>query len=363
VKIARALGRTLIAAVLFAAASRAHAQQPQYFEQPPAKARFTIRWDALARYDKIYQFRNRSDIERGRFQFRPEVALELSERFKIAARAIGNLGTDENEENARNFDNYRSNGAALERYFIEARPGAFILRAGSFGLPLLATEMLWDNDISTPGAAVTFAQPAGRSTLLLTAAGFYSPQREGDRSSIGAGQFLWRSGGDPIQLDAAASYWHFEIEDLKPHYVRQNSFVVRAGRRQLASDFRIVDALVRLRFFAAGVPIQVSLDATRNFGAETSEKDAFEGNLTAGQIGVPGQWRAFYTFQYVERDAVVGAYNTDDWWFHSRYRGHRGGVAVTVFPQVFVQGTVMFQRRLDLNSTLNRITVDLVKMF
>ncbi len=223
--------------------------------------------------------------------------------------------------------------------------------------------MLWDNDIQTPGAAVTFAHPVGLSTLSLTAAGFYSPQREGDSSRIGAGQLLWRSNGDPVGLDAAATYWHFEIEDLKPHYVRQNRSVLRAGRRQLASDFRIVDALVRVRFSAAGFPIQISLDAARNFGAQTGEKDAFEGNLTVGGLGAPGQWRVFYTYQYVERDAVVGAYNTDDWWFHSRYRGHRGGVAVTVLPQVFVQGTVMFQRRLDLKFTLNRITVDLVKMF
>jgi hypothetical protein len=82
-----------------------------------------------------------------------------------------------------------------------------------------------------------------------------------------------------------------------------------------------------------------------------------------GSVGTPGTWRAFYMFQYVERDAVAGAYNTDDWWFHSRYRGHRAGVAVTLLPQIYVQGTVMLQRRLDLKTWLNRITVDLVKMF
>jgi len=38
-------------------------------------------------------------------------------------------------------------------------------------------------------------------------------------------------------------------------------------------------------------------------------------------------------------------------------------VAVTILPEVFVQATVMFQKRLDLPVTLNRVTVDLVKMF
>jgi len=87
------------------------------------------------------------------------------------------------------------------------------------------------------------------------------------------------------------------------------------------------------------------------------------GAVAIGSVGTPGTWRAFYMFQYVERDAVVGAYNTDDWWFHSRYRGHRAGVAVTLFPQVYVQGAFLVQRRLDLKTWLNRITVDLVKMF
>ena len=68
-------------------------------------------------------------------------------------------------------------------------------------------------------------------------------------------------------------------------------------------------------------------------------------------------------FQYVEQDALLGAYNTDDWWFHSWYRGHRIGLALTVLPDVFVQGSVVFQQRLDRQNYLNRILVDLVKMF
>lgn len=355
----RALG--LRGSLLALAAGHALGQEEQYFEEP-AKPKVTFRWDALARYDKITKL-NRADVEHGRFEFRPELALEFSDRFKVGARAIGSLGTDENEENARNFDNYRSNGAALERYYVEARPGAWTLRAGSFGLPLASTEMLWDRDIQTPGAAVSFATRAGDGTLSFSGAGFYGPQREGDRTRIGVGQILWSRDVQPFAWEFAVAYWHFDLDELKPHYIRQNRFVIRDGVRQYESDFEILDALVRLRWTAGRIPLQVSIDLSRNFGAETDEKDAFEGSLSAGQLGTPGQWRAFYTFQYVERDAVVGAYNTDDWWFHSWYRGHRVGVGFTVLPRVFVQGTVMFQRRLDLPRWLNRYMVDLVKMF
>jgi hypothetical protein len=39
------------------------------------------------------------------------------------------------------------------------------------------------------------------------------------------------------------------------------------------------------------------------------------------------------------------------------------GIAVTVAQQIYVQGTFLVQRRLDLKTWLNRMTVDLVKMF
>ena len=130
----------------------------------------------------------------------------------------------------------------------------------------------------------------------------------------------------------------------------------------------MADLLVRLRFPVGGVPVLVSLDGVKNFGVRgeakaEGEAEAFEGNVTVGRVGTPWNWRFFYTFQYVERDAILGAYNTDDWWFHSWYLGHRTGIAVTVLPDVFLQGSIMFQRRLDRQNYLNRILVDLVKMW
>jgi hypothetical protein len=125
---------------------------------------------------------------------------------------------------------------------------------------------------------------------------------------------------------------------------------------------------VQLRFPIGPVPVLVSLDGVKNFGIrgfakEEGEGEAFEGQLALGRVGTPWNVRFFYTFQYVETDALIGAYNTDDWWFHTWYVGHRTGLALTVLPNVYVQGSIMFQRRLDRQNYLNRILVDLVKIF
>jgi hypothetical protein len=354
----------LIAALVVCQPLSIGAQEPEYFERPPAQPRFTLRWEALLRYDFLYQLRVRPDIKRGRFEVRPELAFAPSDRFKVAVRAVGNLGTDDNAQNARNFDNYRSDGAMLDRLYLEARPGAWTVLAGQFGMPLVASEMLWDRDIQTPGAAVSHQIGMGTSTLTFSGAGYYGPQREGDESRIFAGQVVWRGGDiDSLAVEAAAAWWDFDLRNLKSHLVRQNGSQPYGGGVRPESGFHLADLLVRVRFPALSLPVTVSVDGVHNFGADGKQKDAFEGALAVGSVGTPGTWRAFYQFQYVERDAVVGAYNTDDWWFHSRYRGHRAGVAVTLAPQMYVQGTFLVQRRLDLKAWLNRLTIDLVKMF
>jgi hypothetical protein len=343
-------------------------QEEQFFSPPSEKPRVVFRWDALARYDLIDHLHVRPAIERLRLEVRPELDLVFSDRFKLGVRAVGDLGTDHNEDNGKNFDNYRSRGAAIERYYLEAKPGPLTIRAGSFGMPLVSTEMIWDRDIQSPGLAAAWEIPAGgTSTFTLAAAGFYGPQREGDQTRIGAGQVVFRTGGaGALALEAAGSYWHFDPEDLKPAYIRQNYSEVVGGRRDFVSRFHIVDLIVRLRFAVGKIPVAVGFDGAVNLGVADEarhEKSAFEGSVSAGRLGKPGDWRAFYTYQYVERDAVLGVYTTDDWWFHSWHRGSRAGVGVTILPQVFVQATVMFQKRLDLPTTLNRVTVDLVKMF
>ena len=369
-------GRPGAAAVLLALwAAAAAAQEDQPFEEPSFKPHFTFQWDGLFRFDDIYNLRVRPDVVRGRFEVRPEVGFQLSDRLRIGVRAVFDDGTDKNTANSRNFDNYRSRGETVERYYIEAKPGNFTIVAGAFGIPLAVTEMFWDHDIQTPGSAVSYqANIGGDSSLTVSAAGFYGPQSQGDQTRIGAGQVIW-STGDPNRLafQFALSYWYFDPHNLKlffadgrPNLIRQN--YPNAQLDGLLSNYRILNAGATVSFPIGPVPVFIGINGLNNFGLrgiakEEGDGQALEVNLTLGRVGAPGDWRFFYIFQYVEQDALIGAYNTDDWWFHTWYRGHRIGLSYTVLPNVFVQGSFMVQQRLDRNNWLNRILIDVVKMF
>lgn len=347
----------LAATSLIAVSAKA---QDQYFEEPSAKPKFTLNWDFLARYDDVQHIFQYESLQRGRFQLRPEVGFEPTSNLRIAVRAIFDYSTEKDSDPF--VDNYIAREAAIERYYVLWKPGQFALRGGAFGMPLFATQMLWDRDIQTPGVAGAWESSDGAWTLA--AAWFYGPQHDHDHSQIFAGQAVWRSGElGPFRLEAGAAYWSFDLRNLRTLYIRENTPEIVDGTADYLYGYHVADLLVRMRFRLGTVPFLVSLDGIRNFSAPDGKRLAFEGALVAGQLGTPWSWQASYAYQYVERDALVGAYNSDDWWWHTWFEGHRITLALTVLPQVYIQGSVSFNRRLDQSYWLNRYMVDLVKMF
>ena len=362
----RVRGIFSLLAVALAARLSGQESAPRY-ETPGSSAGFEFRWDALVRYDDIQLDRQAPvpNIYRWRSEVRPELDWKASERFRLGVRLLGELSSDANSTNDRRLDNYRSNTAELDRAFVEARPGNFTITAGKFGMPLRATEMLWDHDIQVLGASAAWRISLSAASSVTIAGGFfYGPQREHDDSHIAAGQATWAFGDpDSFALDWTESYWRFtHLQNTAQHFIRQN--VTYSGPPAYLNDFRIVDSQARVRFGVAKFPVSLSLDWVHNLAASEREyRDAFEAALRLGREGDRGDFQVFDVYQYVDRDAVVGAYNTDDWWFHSWYVGHRVGVSYTVVAGLEIRPSVVFQRRQDRNHYLNRYLFDLVKTF
>jgi hypothetical protein len=362
----RLAGAALALVAALARAAPAQEATPQYFEEPAEKPHFTFQWDFLARYDNISHLEFYPPISRGRFEVRPQVDFVASSTFRIGVRGSFNYGTLPNEYNAFYEDNWVSRGAYVDRYFLLWTPGAWTVQAGAFALPVAASEMLWDKyDIQTPGAAVSYVHQLGTtSSLTFTGAGIYSAQHYPDESILGVGQVLWKSGEESrFAIQASTAFWNMDMRNVAPQYFRQNRVVLVGGKLEYQSKFQLLDTLVKLQFPVAGLPVTVSLDFIHNFGTVGRIANAYETGLSVGTVGTPKTWRGFFVYQYIGRDALVGAYNTDDWWWHTWAEGYRFGVSYTILPMVYVQPAVVFQRRLDSNYWVNRVTVDLVKMF
>jgi len=340
---------------------------PRYFSDSEFKPHFTLQWDALAWYDNVEHWKYYPPIDRGRFEFRPQVDLVVSPTLRFGVRGSFNDGTLPNEYNGYYGDNWLSRAAYVDRYFVLWTPGAWTLQGGSFALPVVASPMLWDRyNIQTPGASASYAMTLSpESSLTFTGAGIYSAQHGPDESILGVGQVVWKMGDENrFAVQASLAFWNMDMRHVAREYFRQNETTVVDGQLAYRSRFELLDNLLRLQFPVAGLPVTVSFDFVHNFGrVGYAGDDAYEAGLLVGSVGTPKTWRAFVYYQYIGREALVGAYNTDEWWWHTWAKGYRFGASYTILPLVYLEPAMVVQKRLDLDYWLTRVTVSLVKMF
>jgi hypothetical protein len=131
---------------------------------------------------------------------------------------------------------------------------------------------------------------------------------------------------------------------------------VAAGK--FAAEFDLLDLQVAARLHPFGWCASVHGEWVRNLGAD-SESSGWRAGLVVGDVDARGHVEARYFFHRVERDAVLAAFNSDDWWFHSRFRGHRGGVAVGFGRGVVAGVSGSAERRDDLATWTKRLLLDL----
>jgi hypothetical protein len=64
-------------------------------------------------------------------------------------------------------------------------------------------------------------------------------------------------------------------------------------------------------------------------------------------------------YQRIEREALPGAFNSDDWWFHTRARGHRAWLAARFAPWIEARVSGNLERRDDVSKATRRALVEL----
>ena len=64
----------------------------------------------------------------------------------------------------------------------------------------------------------------------------------------------------------------------------------------------------------------------RNFGADFA-RDGGRLSVSAGDHRQPGGFQIGLAIERIQREAVMAAFNSDDWWFHSDRRGQLAWVA------------------------------------
>jgi hypothetical protein len=318
----RALAGTLLA---FVAAAAASGQDPAPVYQQQKQKAYRFAGDTTARYewtqDILKPDGSKERQNRYRLQVRPRVEL----RFGPVELGVGgefNYSDDENdvpppeqETLAIIRDNYRSRDVRLDLAYAKVTIGPVAVQGGRFFMPLPLTEMVWDRDLRPQGGAVTvaFGPETGTRFAVHGIYAYGSHVFEDESVMFGGGAEL-RLGSS---LHVAASYLQSdELAKLEEPIRRQNTRALGF----IVGDYKVVDIVGRLTR-RGQLPLQLVADYCWN----TAKDSDNQGLWLAAVLGAIGSSRAQleYTYAKVDKDAVVAAFDTDDFFWGTGWEGHR----------------------------------------
>jgi len=328
-----------------ATASWAEAQGPY---QQQKSFRFT--GDSLARYEwtrKIPTSGGLVDEDRYRVQLRPRLEAVIG-FLELGVGGEFNYSEDENDEPPEGQpllivrDNYRSRDARFDLYYGTLNAGPIVATGGRFVMPLPLSEMIWDRDLRPQGGALAlqFEEGSGRFALH----GIYATGSHvfaDDSEMFGGSVELELQSGQTGELQLGGSYLEFrDLDALDPFLRRQNTTLAGV----FLHEYKVID--VRARIVSRGqFPIELVADYCWNRALEENNKGLWLA-AALGELGV-SRARLEYTYSKIDRNAVVAAFNTDDFFWGTGWEGHRADLGSATSRSASLHAIAQWQRFKD----------------
>ena len=105
-------------------------------------------------------------------------------------------------------------------------------------------------------------------------------------------------------------------------------------------------------------PLEARLALVRNLGAD-DQRDGARFSLVLGSRLRPGGWEFGYSNQRIQRDAVLAAFNEDDWWFHSFTHGFMPWIGYGLGERWNLRLAAFREQRNGLPRHTDRVLIDL----
>lgn len=313
----------------------------------------------------------RETVDRYRVRWRPGILFLLHPDFELGAEAEVN-GIDESDEDVQpprfpefhtplfDRDNFRRNKIVFSRAFGRYFPSpSFELIGGKFENPFLVTPLVWDREQLHPNGGVlglTYTSPSEAVRLTGRVGDFYATQYYGDRTNVVALQALLQLSAGISRITFSGGYYDHDVKDLAVPLLRTNT---RAGS-VLANDYNLADFIARLRL-SFQIPVTAQFNYVKNLAADTftpgmpgNGEEGYVAEVLIGQIQQPLHFRFGVTYHHVESDAVLAAYNTDQWWFPTRGKGYRIHGSFMAWKTLILHASYLNQTFIGLENEFKR---------
>jgi len=316
-------------------AGTAVAQDADPVYQTSSKGNTQFRLDAVLRQEWTKDIwvsdTETRDEDRWRIQARPRVEFG-TKSFAVGVGGEFNYSSDDNTKvidpvtlletkPATIRDNYKSKEARLDLAFVRVEPVHWLrLEGGRFVMPVAVTEMIWDRDLRPQGGALTLQSKDANGVSRFSVTGLYATGshvfEDTDVNMIMASAQATFPGAQDSSFQLVGSYIDWQKpNNLEPMIRRQNTRV----NGLIIHDYHVIDFVARVRQ-GGNMPVEI----VANMSWNTAVKDKGQGIWLAGALGgKQSRIRAEYTYATVDRDATLAAYDADDFFWGTGWKGHR----------------------------------------
>jgi hypothetical protein len=343
------------------ACSAASGFEPEHEGLDEPTAERAIRWtgEFQLRGDRVTGLPGgRADLQRLRGRLDLGLVSTATEglQFGLGARARG--GSDANRDSLANLDNEKADALALMDIWVGWRGEHWRLAAGKTATPLELTPLVWDEDFRPQGVSLAWSREAGGFNRFSLAATYADPDHPlGPSARLGALQagWHWREGA-PLSASVRLGLLDFSRIDglARSGLGRGNS--LRPGA--YLHDYRLLDLQGELRTRLGDRPLQLLLDLVRNMEAD-DRRDGARASIVWGSDREPHGWELGFSAQRFQRDAVLAAFTSDDWWFHTGARGVMPWIGYGFDGRFSLRLSAFRETRDGLGESTNRILLDL----
>jgi hypothetical protein len=294
----------------------ADAAKPAYTFSGDVRLRFERDWDSQSATGAP-----RDDRNRMRARARLSFGYTFSDAWSFGARArTGNRASQQsphltfhsNDDVTDDFE------GAFDRYFVQFKQHAVTAWAGRNTMPFWQqNEMVWDEDVTPTGVAISHDGTFAAGSLTATAGAFHLPDGMNDlNGTLVGGQLKYGQKYPDGQLTLAAGLYSLDGKRGATHLRNRNGvrgYLIGVLSAQWSNPLD------------TGLPLVLGVDLIKNFEDYTAtdalpfaarHADETSGWVLSAVYGAtrnPGDWQFGWFYSHIETLAVNASYAQDDW--------------------------------------------------
>ena len=307
-------------------------------ELPGRLGRLKFYGDARLRAEGTHDRVGTEDDFRMRLRMRLGANYRVNDEFTVGVRAVTGDAGDPNSSHITLGDVFDNLEVNLDRAFLSYRPLSLEGAWGTLGKfnhafhrnPVYG-ELVWDADVQPEGILFghSWRDANYRERVAITLGG-YSVLNNSDGDDVYA-LVAQASGAGAVTEDISgrlslAGYYYTDVNPSGSTALIDDNAGNAAVGGMYVSDFGLLNPVLALECEAADQPLVFSAEYIKNLRAEVSGDEGWAAGAAFGKQARKGDWRAYYQWQVIERDAVFSAFAQDDFVQRTNFRGHVTGV-------------------------------------